>query len=129
MRIVLFDGVCNLCSGSVQFIIRNDPKKKFHFAPLQSDLAMELLGNPEHFPDSVVLIDHGKIYVRSTAGLRIAAGLRGLYPLFQVFYLVPRPLRDLVYDFISRRRYKWFGEKESCMIPSPDILDRFLDQA
>jgi len=128
--VVLFDGVCNLCNGSVRFVIERDPHKHFQFAPLQSETATTLIGgtaNPLAMPDSIVLVDDGRLYVRSTAALRIARRLRFPWPLLWVFMAVPRPLRDWVYDVIARHRYGWFGKRDTCMVPTKEIRDRFLE--
>lgn len=130
MPVVLFDGVCNLCNGSVRFVIERDPHKHFQFAPLQSETATTLIGglaNPLAMPDSIVLVDDGRLYVRSTAALRIARRLRFPWPLLWVFMAVPRPLRDWVYDLIARHRYGWFGKRDTCMVPTKEIRDRFLE--
>ena len=130
MPVVLFDGICNLCNGSVRFVIERDPHKHFQFAPLQSDSATTLIGgtaNPLAMPDSIVLVDDGRLYVRSTAALRIARRLRFPWPLLWVFMAVPRPLRDWVYDVIARHRYGWFGKRDTCMVPTKEIRDRFLE--
>ena len=130
MPVVLFDGVCNLCNGSVRFVIERDPRKHFQFAPLQSETATTLIGglaNPLAMPDSIVLVDDGRLYVRSTAALRIARRLRFPWPLLWVFMAVPRPLRDWVYDVIARHRYGWFGKRDTCMVPTKEIRDRFLE--
>jgi predicted DCC family thiol-disulfide oxidoreductase YuxK len=128
--VVLFDGVCNLCNGSVRFVIERDPHKHFQFAPLQSETATTLIGGTADslaMPDSIVLVDDGRLYVRSTAALRIARRLRFPWPLLWVFMAVPRPLRDWVYDIIARHRYGWFGKRETCMVPTKEIRDRFLE--
>ncbi|MGE5836828.1 MAG: thiol-disulfide oxidoreductase DCC family protein [Acidobacteriota bacterium] len=129
MAVVLFDGVCNLCNGSVRFIIERDPRARFQFAPLQSPVADRLIGahvDRASLPDSVVLVDDGRLYVRSSAALRIARGLRFPWPLAWVFIVVPRPIRDWVYDLIARHRYAWFGKRDECMVPTSQIKDRFL---
>ena len=130
---ILFDGVCNLCERSVQFVIRHDPDAKFMFAPLQSVYARTLIEDPElrleAFQagdlDSFVLIVNGKVKLRSDAWLSICRQLDGWPGLLGVFRFVPRFIRDAVYDFIGRRRYQWFGKKPECMIPTPDIQRRF----
>ena len=130
MPVVLFDGVCNLCNGSVRFVIERDPHKHFQFAPLQSETATTLIGrtaDPLAMPDSIVLVDDGRLYVRSTAALRIARRLRFPWPILWVFMAVPRPLRDWVYDVIARHRYGWFGKRDTCMVPTKEIRDRFLE--
>lgn len=127
--LVLFDGVCNLCQGSVQFILLRDPKGRFRFASLQSEEGRRRLtehGLPPESLSSLVLIENGKAYRRSTAALRIARHLSGAWPLAAVFLIVPRPLRDLAYDFVARNRYRWFGKTESCMLPRPEWRERFL---
>jgi len=128
--VVLFDGVCNLCNGSVRFVIERDPHKHFQFAPLQSETATTLIGrtaDPLAMPDSIVLVDDGRLYVRSTAALRIARRLRFPWPLLWLFMAVPRPFRDWVYDLIARHRYGWFGKRDTCMVPTKEIRDRFLE--
>ena len=130
MAVILFDGVCNLCNGIVQFIIERDPHARFQFAPLQSTAAASLLSRyPDHqvLPDSVVLIDDGGLFVKSTAALRVARRLRFPWPVFWIFMLVPRPVRDWVYDFIAAHRYGWFGKRDTCMIPTGEIRGRFLE--
>lgn len=127
--LVLFDGVCNFCQGSVQFILLRDPKGRFRFASLQSDEGRRRLaehGLPTESLTSLVLIEGGKAYRRSTAALRIARHLSGAWPLAAAFLIIPRPLRDLVYDFIARNRYRWFGKTETCMLPRPEWRERFL---
>ena len=129
MPVVLFDGVCNLCNGSVRFIIKRDPDARFQFAPLQSDAAASLIpSSPDRpaLPDSVVLVEDGRLFVRSTAALRSARRLRFPWPLFWVFMIVPRPIRDFVYDVIAHHRYQWFGKRTACMVPTKDVRDRFL---
>ena len=125
--VVLFDGVCNLCTASVQFVIARDSRKRFRFASLQSPAAERLLGRREDL-ESMVLMEGGRTYRKSGAALRIARRLDGLWPLLSVFLLVPRPLRDAIYDWIGRRRYRMFGRRDSCWVPGPDLAARFLDQ-
>jgi len=127
--ILLFDGVCHFCQGSVRFIVPRDRGGRFHFAALQSPVGRKLLrqyGAGVGVIDSVVLIEEGKSYVRSTAALRILKGLGGFWAILYLFILVPRPLRDWVYDRIAMNRYRIFGKDESCMVPTPDLMDRFL---
>lgn len=127
--VLLFDGVCNLCNSSVQFILARDPKAKFRFASLQSDEGQALLQEFEDRPSdlsSVVLIEDGQLYTRSDAALRVARQLSGGWPLLYAFIVLPRALRDAVYDWIARNRYRWFGKRDSCMIPSPELRSRFL---
>ncbi|MEJ0032242.1 MAG: thiol-disulfide oxidoreductase DCC family protein [Bacteroidota bacterium] len=126
--IILFDGVCNLCNQSIQFVIRHDPKSKFRFAALQSDFGQKQLRehhfNSEDFVSVILLVDN-RVYDRSRAALEIARRLNGLWPLFYVFVIVPPFVRNFVYDWISRNRYKWFGRKDACMIPTPELKSRF----
>jgi predicted DCC family thiol-disulfide oxidoreductase YuxK len=128
--VVLFDGVCNLCNGAVQFILKRDPRGRFRFASLQSAAAARLLPGPGASAglESVVLIEGGRTYERSTAALRIARGLRWPWPLAGAAMVIPRPLRDWAYDIIAARRYRWFGRRDSCMIPTPDVAHRFLER-
>lgn len=127
--ILLFDGVCNLCNASVQWVIRRDPQGIFRFAPLQSETGQSLLRqsglSSEHF-DTVVLVDGDRIFTRSDAALEIARRLGGLWSLLAVFRWVPRPVRNAVYDWIARHRYRWFGKTEACMIPRPEWKKRFV---
>ena len=126
--LIAFDGVCMLCQSSVHFILKRDTKDYFRFIPLeQIDKHGEwarLL--PEKLVDSIVLMENNKIYTQSSAVLRIVLHLSGLYPLLFVFMVIPRPLRDMVYDFIAKNRYRWFGKHDQCMIPDPSIAHKFL---
>ena len=128
-RIILFDGECNFCDANVQFIIKRDPAKHFQFASLQSEIGQELL-KKHKVPaevDSLVLVENDRAYVKSTAALRIAKKLDGLWHLLFLFILIPKRLRDYLYDIISSNRYKWFGKKDdSCALPSPEVRSRFL---
>jgi predicted DCC family thiol-disulfide oxidoreductase YuxK len=124
-----FDGVCNFCNDAVNFIIRQDKKKIFRFAALQSEAGQKLLTTfhlPKENFTSFILIDEGKVYKGSTAGLRLYNKLPWFWKWTQVFWLVPKTIRDAIYQFIARNRYKWFGKKEACMIPTPDVRSRFL---
>ncbi len=128
-RIILFDGVCNLCNSSVQFVINRDPKGKFHFAALQSPFAQELLRNHGMLGQelySIIFIKNGKVYERSRAALEVARNLTGLWPLLYLFVVVPPFIRNAVYDWVAGNRYKWFGERNECMIPTPELKSRFL---
>jgi predicted DCC family thiol-disulfide oxidoreductase YuxK len=127
--VVLFDGVCNLCNSSVQFIIARDPSARFRFATLQSPTAQRLIeesGAGSPLPDSIVLLENGKLYTRSTAALRIARRLQFPWPLLYAWIVVPRLLRDVAYDWIARNRYRWFGKRDACMMPTPELRARFL---
>lgn len=127
--VVLFDGVCNLCSTSVQFIIQHDPKGYFQFASLQSPAGAALL-EQHHLPanslSSLVLVEDGKTYTHSTGALRIARRLSGAWPLLYGCIIVPAFLRNAVYNLIARNRYRWFGKKEACWLPTPALRSRFL---
>jgi predicted DCC family thiol-disulfide oxidoreductase YuxK len=124
--VILFDGVCNLCTGSVQFVIERDSRKQFRFASLQSPIAEKLLGRRDDL-ESMVLVQDGEIYRKSTAALLIAKRLDGLWPLLAAFLVMPRFLRDAVYDWIGRRRYRMFGKRDACWVPNADLAERFLD--
>ncbi len=129
-RIVIFDGVCNLCEFSVNFIYERDSKKKFTFAPAQSTQGRRLLEKYQINTDplnTVVLVKNGQAYTRSTAALEIAAELDSPWNLLQFFSVFPQPLRDKAYDIIARNRYQWFGKKATCMVPTPEIKTRFLE--
>ena len=128
--ILLFDGVCRLCSGTVRFVIRRDPTKRIRFASLQSDIAKQLLAHDPGLAsdlNSVVLIDDGEVYTKSDAVLRTVAKLHRLWPAVSVFRIVPRLIRDAVYDWVGRNRYRWFGKRDECWVPDESLSDRFLD--
>ncbi|MGV6846492.1 MAG: thiol-disulfide oxidoreductase DCC family protein [Lutibacter sp.] len=127
--VVLFDGVCNLCNTSVNFIIKHDSQNYFLFASLQSDAAKEILlqFNLKNLDlKSILLIENNQIFDQSTAALRIAKKLNFAYNLLYVFIIVPKPLRNFIYGIIAKNRYKWFGKKESCMIPTKELKDKFI---
>jgi predicted DCC family thiol-disulfide oxidoreductase YuxK len=128
--LVIFDGVCNYCCAVVNFIIERDPRGVFRFAPFQSGAAKSILAKynyPTGSLDTFVLIEGGKLYTKSEAGLRVQKLLGGIHKLLYAFIIVPTPIRDAVYDYIARNRYKWYGKKDECMIPTPEIRDRFLE--
>ena len=128
--IVLFDGVCNLCNRYVRFLIDRDPAGYFRFASLQSPIAHELLEShtlPSDQLTSIVYIENGRAYTRSDAVLRMAAHLPAAWRLLSIFRIVPRVIRDAVYDFIARKRYRWFGKRDECALPTPGQRQRFLD--
>ena len=130
-RVILFDGVCNLCNSAVKFVLKRDKNSVFKFASLQSNAAKKLLSNTEVSAiDSTtfVLIENGTLYARSTAALRVCKHLSGLWPLMTVFMIVPRFIRDWVYNLISKNRYRWFGKRDTCMIPSPEVKNKFLNE-
>ena len=128
--IVLFDGVCNLCNGAVQFIIKRDTHNKFLFASLQSAFAKEHLqkaGYTISEPNSIVLVKGDQLLQRSNAVLEILRQMKGLWPLLYAFKIIPVFLRDPVYNFIARNRYKFFGKKDSCMVPEPQWKSKFIE--
>ena len=130
--VILFDGVCNLCNGFVQFIINRDKKGHFTFGALQTKAAQELLSAfdfPPSLMTTIVLIEEGKAYTQSDAVLRIARRLKGGWKLLYGFKVLPRFFRDWVYGLVSRSRYKIFGKRNECMIPTPEIRKRFLAEA
>lgn len=139
--IVLFDGVCNFCNSMIQFVVDNERTPTLNFAPLQSEIARGLLervfgedeakrllrgATGEGDPDSVVLIEGGRGYTHSTAGLRILGRLRAPWRWLSALVIVPSPIRDAVYRWIGRNRYRWFGKSETCRIPTPELRARFL---
>ena len=129
-RIVFFDGVCNLCQRSVQFILTHDPKAIFSFASLQGEVAKKILSSHQLDAgkmNSLVLLENGHVYIRSTAALRVAKQLSGIWTILYVFIIVPPFIRDAVYDWIARNRYRWFGKQETCWLPRTEWKDRFLD--
>ena len=127
--VILFDGVCNLCNGAVQFIINRDDKAKFMFASLQSDFGQQLLEkhnlNKTDF-DSFILMENNIIYKKSTAALRMFSGLGGLWKLSYGLFIFPEFIRNFVYDFVAKNRYRFFGKKDACMIPTPALKARFF---
>ncbi|MEO8406188.1 MAG: thiol-disulfide oxidoreductase DCC family protein [Chitinophagaceae bacterium] len=128
--IVLFDGVCNLCNRAVQFILRHDKQKKFLFGSLQGQTGQELLSKfnlPTQQLNSFVLIEDDKAYTRSTAVLRMLKNLGGGWSLLYAFMIIPAFIRNGTYNWIARNRYKWFGKKEECWVPTPELKERFLD--
>jgi predicted DCC family thiol-disulfide oxidoreductase YuxK len=129
-EIVFFDGVCNLCQRSVQFILTHDKKAIFAFSSLQSPIAKQLLlphGISTSEINTFILLENNKVYTRSTAALRVAKKLGGFWVSLYAFIIVPPFIRDAVYDFIARNRYRWFGKQETCWLPRPEWKQRFLD--
>jgi predicted DCC family thiol-disulfide oxidoreductase YuxK len=127
--IILFDGVCNYCNAMVNFLIRRDKKKIFRFAALQSEAAQKILGQyhlPQNNFDSFILVENDKIYKRSDAALRLYNKLPWYWKWTQLFWIFPKFIRDGVYNVIARNRYKWFGKKDQCMVPTPEVKERFL---
>lgn len=128
-KIILFDGVCNLCNNSVNFVIKRDKNNVFKFAALQSEVGLKLasqLNIDTSNLDSIVLIDRGKHYKKSTAALYIAKHLSGLWPMLFGFIILPNFIRNGVYNYIANNRYKWFGKQDNCMIPTAELKSKFL---
>ena len=129
--ILFFDGVCNLCNGYVQFIIKRDKKQLFRFSSLQSKSGEELQSHIRNdigvVPDSAVLVYGGTYYTKADAVLKTASLLGGIYTLLKVGYILPRGMRNSIYDFVAKRRYKWFGKRDECMIPTENLKSLFLD--
>jgi predicted DCC family thiol-disulfide oxidoreductase YuxK len=129
-KIILFDGICNLCESSVLFVIKYDKKDIFRFVALQSDLGIEIVKhiglNPKHI-DSVILYEPGISYFyKSAAAIEIAKDLGGFFHMGTLFKIIPNGLRNLLYDFIAKNRYSWYGKKESCWTPSDELKSKFL---
>lgn len=127
--VILFDGVCNLCSGSVQFILKRDKENKFLFASLQSAYGQKILTRfnlPADNFNSFILYQDGKIFFKSTGALKMFSQLKG-WKWVKLFWLVPKFIRDWIYGIIAKNRYKWFGKKEECWLPTPELKERFLD--
>lgn len=128
-KIILFDGVCNLCNGAVLFVIKRDPNDLFRFAALQSEKGQVLAQQysiDTAKVDSIILIENGKSYTKSSAALRIARHLKSGYRVLSVFLIIPAVIRNWVYDFVARNRYRWYGKKDQCMIPTPALQSKFL---
>ena len=129
-KIILFDGVCNLCNGAVQFIIKRDKKDVFRYAALQSEIGEQLVterGIDISKVDSIILIEPGRAYyTKSDAALEIAQGFGGFWKALALFTWIPKTFRDAIYDWVARNRYKWFGKKDVCMIPTPELQAKFL---
>lgn len=129
-KIILFDGVCNLCNSSVQYVIKRDKGNVYRFAALQSEIGKKLVeerGIDTSQVDSIILIEPGvAYYTKSTAALKIAQSFGGVWQLASVFEWIPEKIRDWVYDYIAKNRYKWYGRKDACMIPTPELKSKFL---
>lgn len=129
--VILFDGVCNLCNGAVQFVIKRDAKNHFVFASLQSEEAKKILADHNFSTEtmsSFFLVEGGKVYDRSTAALRVLLKLNWLWSFAYILIVVPKFIRDAVYNFIAKNRYRWFGRKDECMIPTVELRAKFLNQ-
>lgn len=126
-HIVFFDGMCNLCSSAVQFVLKRDKKAFFQFSSLQSDFAKKHL--PENLTNmqSIVYLEKGQIFTQSTAVLKIVKHLDGCWPILYILIIIPKFIRDFIYNYIAKNRYKWFGKKAACMIPEKNYADRFLE--
>jgi len=129
--IILFDGVCNLCNSSVDFVLKNDTNNRFIFASLQSDAAQQLLlqfkfKNDKNHLDRIILIENDKLFDKSTAALLVLKKLRFPLNLGVIFIIIPKFIRDYIYDIIAKNRYKWFGKKDTCRIPTKEEINRFL---
>ena len=128
--VILFDGVCNLCNASVQFVIKHDKKRLFRFASLQSSFVEKVLKENKlssNTFNSFILLDNNKIYTRSTAALLVAKNLSGLTKLLYGFIIVPKFIRDFIYNMIAKNRYKWFGKQETCWLPTPQLKSLFFE--
>ena len=128
-RVIVFDGVCNWCNAWVNFTIDHDPQGKFKFGTLQSQRAQEILQDLQLSPDNFatfLLLERAHVFTKSTAALRIVKHLPGLWPLLYLCIVVPRPLRDAVYDFVARHRYEWMGKAETCRVPTANERTRFV---
>jgi predicted DCC family thiol-disulfide oxidoreductase YuxK len=128
--VIFFDGVCNFCNGAIRFIIKRDKKRQFLFAPLQGKTGRELLERFNLAPNVIntfILLEKDKVYTKSTAALRVARKLSGGWKLLYGLMIVPRIIRNAVYNIIAKNRYKWFGRKDACMVPTPELKERFLE--
>ena len=128
-KIILFDGVCNLCNTSVLFVIKRDTKDHFRFAALQSEIGQSLAKKHQLDTtqvDSIVLIMKDKVFIKSSAALNISRYLKGAYPLLFLFIIIPSFIRNWVYDYVAKNRYRWYGKKDQCMIPTKELKSKFL---
>lgn len=126
--VIFFDGVCNLCNASVQFVIKHDKKNYFRFSALQGKYAEKFLPKFNVKPEelvSILLLEQGRLYTKSSSALRVVKRLNGLWPLLYVFIIVPKFIRDWVYDIVAKNRYKWWGRQESCWVPTPELKEKF----
>lgn len=128
--VIFFDGVCDLCNATVQFIIRHDKQKRFHFASLQSAIGQQVLQDlPSELRniDSILLYTNHEVYLESGAAIRIIAMLRGVWNVTQALLVIPAGIRNFFYRIIARNRYSWFGRRDECMVPTPELRSRFLN--
>lgn len=128
-RIILFDGVCNLCNGSVRFIIKRDPLGYFKFSSLQSIAGKKLMEKHKVRNDinSFILLENDHVFTKSSAALRVSMRLKGLWKILVVLIIIPKPIRDVIYNLVAKNRYKWFGKSDQCIIPTPEVRERFLE--
>lgn len=129
-KILLYDGVCNLCNGSVLFVIKRDAKQSIRYAAIQSlkgKLLLRQYGIEEAYLGSLIFIDEGKVYLKSSGALRLCKYLKGWWPALYVLIFIPPFIRNAVYDIVAKYRYQWFGKKETCMVPSKELTSLFLD--
>lgn len=127
--IILFDGLCNFCDRSVQFVLKRDSKDHYLFASLQSDTTKEFLKNQDEKlrnTDSILLVTKDRILIKSSAALKIATKLDGFWFLSSIFFIIPKVVRDIAYDMIAKRRYRWFGKYDTCKVPTEKQADKFL---
>ena len=128
-RVIVFDGVCNVCNASVNFVMARDPDRKFRFGTLQSEAAQQVLKelevSTEDF-ETFLLLEDDRVFTKSTAALRVARQLGSLWPLLYALMVIPRPIRDAAYDVIARNRYHWMGKSETCRVPTPTDRERFV---
>ncbi|MGK0388376.1 MAG: putative DCC family thiol-disulfide oxidoreductase YuxK [Maribacter sp.] len=128
--VLLFDGVCNFCNQTVQFVIKRDKEGIVHFAPLQSTFGQSQLQKANlatHDLKTLIFIENGQLYTKSSGALKLSKYLGGVWKLAYILIFIPKPIRDFAYDFIAKNRYKWFGKKDECMLPSPEVRGRFID--
>jgi len=128
--VILFDGVCNLCSNIVQFVIRHDKKNRYKFASLQSEFGQKLIKQfklSANELNSFILYENGRIYTKSTGALKVAKHLDGSWSLLYGFIIIPKFIRDAVYSYIAKHRYQWFGKKDACWVPTPALKEKFID--
>ena len=128
--VILFDGICNFCNSAVNFTLKRNKKANIRFAPMQSEAGQKLLQQynlPADDMQSFIFIEGGVVYKQSTAALKVCRHLRGLWPLCYGFIIVPKFIRDGIYNWIAKNRYKWFGVQQACMIPTPEVRARFLN--
>ena len=129
-KVILFDGVCNLCNDSVKFIIKNDKRNIFKFAPLQGNYGIKIQNSYNINTtkiNSIILVDGENTFTKSSAALRIAKDLRAPFFMFYVFIIIPVFIRNFIYDLIAKNRYKWFGKMDNCMIPTKELKSKFFD--